>query len=684
MAGDFLTGDLHEGDKTSQWRDYLKSHAKKSLSILSREYPHKRSLVIDYQEVQRWGKEGLALADEIITNPGKVIEDISDAILANELVKPHNEIKLKARSLHIRFVHLPKKTRIRDIRVNDVNKMATVEGMIVRISEVRPRIIEAVFRCASGHFTTIQQKFSHFKEPDKCLTDGCRFKKLDLIPKRSVFVDSQTGQIQENLEGQRPGEQPQKLVLDMEDDLCGLMVPGERVILNGIIRSSQQLIRGEKSTRFDIFLEVNSIEHDQKNYGEIEISEEDETEIMRLSKEPDLLGLISQSILPAISGLSEEKKGIALHLFSPRQDISCGKKLRGSLHVFFGGDPGISKSTMMQMLQAITPRSIYISGKSTSSAGLTFTMRQDEHDKRWVVDAGAAVMADESNLFVDELAQMEKGDIMALNEFMETQIIPVAKAGVSATLQARCSVMVALNPKFGRFDMAGAPLADQIDSKIPPQLLSRFDLIYLIPDIPEEIRDRKEAEDIMGIWQGKMIETQNQMPLPLLQKYIALAKRRKNPKINDAAKRIIVDQFVQVRKYSGNGNVTVTKRALECLARLATAHAIMRFGDEVTVRDAEAAIKVFDYSQKMVCVDPVTGQCSADRVTGQTKEKRKLAELIIEAIKAQGGKANMDVICREVKAKDPSLIENKIMNVIEQMYKENILMEAGLGKYRVV
>ncbi len=108
------------------------------------------------------------------------------------------------------------------------------------------------------------------------------------------------------------------------------------------------------------------------------------------------------------------------------------------------------------------------------------------------------------------------------------------------------------------------------------------------------------------------------------------------------------------------------------------------YEDEVAVRDAEAAVKVFEYSQRMVCVDPATGQQSADRVTGQTKEKRKLAELIIEAIRAQGGKANMDVICREVKIKDSSLIENKIMNVIEQMYKENILMEAGLGKYRVV
>ena len=311
-------------------------------------------------------------------------------------------------------------------------------------------------------------------------------------------------------------------------------------------------------------------------------------------------------------------------------------------------------------------------------------MRQDEFDKRWVADAGAAVLADGSNLFVDELAMMEKGDIMALNEFMESQILVVAKAGLNATLQARCSVLVALNPKFGRFDMAGAPLADQIDAKIPPQLLSRFDLIYIIPDVPEETRDQKEAEDILGLWQGTMIQRENQVPLALMQKYIALAKRRKNPKINDAAKRIIVERFVEIRKSSSNGNITVTKRALESLARLATAHAIMRFGDEVTVKDAEVAIKVFENSQKQVAVDPSGGGYNADRVTGQTKDKRKLADEIVQVIRDQGGITSMDIIIREVRAKNPGMVDNKIRSTIEQMYRENMLMEAGLGKYRVL
>jgi replicative DNA helicase Mcm len=664
---------------TDFWKDFLKLKCRKELSICNRDYPKKRSIIIDYMDLARDGKEGIEAADEILIQPGKVMEDIWDSIVANELVKHDGKVP----KINIRFINLPQRIRIRDIRAEDVGKYISIEGRLMGISVVLPRITNACFKCGSGHFSYRLQKFGTFYEPDRCDTIGCNYKKLDLVPKRSTFTDSQTGRIQENLEAQRPGEQPQQIQIDFEDDLCGAVLPGERVVLNGILRSIQKSNHGEKSGNFDLFLQVNSIEHEQRSFGELEISEEDRAEIVKISKTPDLLTIISQSILPAISGFDDEKKGIVLYLFAAHQEIFEGKKMRGSIHVFLGGDPGISKSTMLLMLQAITPRSIYISGKSTSAAGLTFTMRQDDHDKRWVADAGAAVLADESCLFVDELAQMEKGDIMALNEFMETQIIAIAKAGISATLQARCGVMVALNPKGGRFDMREV-LADQIDTKIPPQLFSRFDLIYLLPDVPEETRDRQDASSILGGWMGKSQKKENQIPLILLLKYIAVARQRKNPKMNEAAARLITDRFVEVRKSSGGGTISLTKRALESLARLATAHAIMRMGNEVTVQDAETAIKVYEYSLKQFAVDSRTGMYDADRASGKTKERRELASEILSAIRDEGGKCSLDVIIRDVTAKNPGTTETKVKNMFEQMCRENMLCESGLGKWRVV
>jgi replicative DNA helicase Mcm len=667
-------------DCVTFWKDFLKTKCKKGISAINRDYPNVRSLTIDYKEVEKSGKEGLVCADKLLEKQREVFEEVNDALITSELIKPKTKDG-KPVNINIRFISVPRRVRIRDIRKENVNQLVSIDGVIIRSSEVRPRIVDAVFKCAAGHFTHRIQKFGGFVQPDKCSI--CNLRVLDLVPLRSIFADSQTGRIQENLETQKAGEQPQQLPIDIEDDLCGQIVPGERVVLNGIIRSRQKIQHGEKSGMFELFLQVNSIERDHKNFADLEISEEEEDQIRKLAKSPDLLTMMSKSILPAISGFAEEKKGIALFLFAAHQEAFEGKKMRGSIHVFLGGDPGISKSTMLLMLRDITPRSLYISGRSTSSAGLTFTMRQDEHDKRWVADAGAAVMADESCLFVDELGQMEKTDIMALNEFMETQIIPVNKAGINATLQARCSVMVALNPKHGRFDMA-IPLADQIDGKIPPQLLSRFDLIYLLPDVPEENQDRTTADSILAGWQRRSRTRENQIPRDLLLKYIAIARQRKNPQLNEPAARLITDRFVEIRKSSGGGTISLTNRALESLARLATAHAIMRLGTEVTIQDAEAAIAVYEYSLKQFAVDSRTGMYDADRASGKTKERRGLVTEILAAIRDEGGKCSLDIIIRDVTAKNPGMTEAKVKNTFEQMCRENMLCEAGLGKWRVV
>jgi replicative DNA helicase Mcm len=667
-------------DCVTFWKDFLKTKCKKGISAINRDYPNVRSLTIDYKEVEKSGKEGLVCADKLLEKQREVFEEVNDALITSELIKPKTKDG-KPVNINIRFISVPRRVRIRDIRKENVNQLVSIDGVIIRSSEVRPRIVDAVFKCAAGHFTHRIQKFGGFVQPDKCSI--CNLRVLDLVPLRSIFADSQTGRIQENLETQKAGEQPQQLPIDIEDDLCGQIVPGERVVLNGIIRSRQKIQHGEKSGMFELFLQVNSIERDHKNFADLEISEEEEDQIRKLAKSPDLLTMMSKSILPAISGFAEEKKGIALFLFAAHQEAFEGKKMRGSIHVFLGGDPGISKSTMLLMLRDITPRSLYISGRSTSSAGLTFTMRQDEHDKRWVADAGAAVMADESCLFVDELGQMEKTDIMALNEFMETQIIPVNKAGINATLQARCSVMVALNPKHGRFDMA-IPLADQIDGKIPPQLLSRFDLIYLLPDVPEENQDRTTADSILAGWQRRSRTRENQIPRDLLLKYIAIARQRKNPQLNEPAARLITDRFVEIRKSSGGGTISLTNRALESLARLATAHAIMRLGTEVTIQDAEAAIAVYEYSLKQFAVDSRTGMYDADRASGKTKERRGLVAEILAAIRDEGGKCSLDIIIRDVTAKNPGMTEAKVKNTFEQMCRENMLCEAGLGKWRVV
>lgn len=304
------TPSLQDTDKTADWSRLLKSKYKKELGELSREYPHKRSLYIDYRDVIR-AHGGTKLADELLENPGKVLEDVWDAIKNSQLVRTKDGKEPKG--INIRFTNLPKKTGIRLIRSDDINTFVSVEGILRKTTEVRPRVVEAVFRCPAGHFTIKKQKYGKFIEPDGCATDGCTFKKLELVPKRSKFVDSQKLRIQESPEGLRGGEQPQTLDIDVTDDLSGRVSPGDRVIINGILRSMQRIVRGEKSTVFDIFLECNSIEIAEKEFEEVDIDEKAEDEIRALSKDPMIYRMITHSIAPTIYGSEDVKQAIALH-----------------------------------------------------------------------------------------------------------------------------------------------------------------------------------------------------------------------------------------------------------------------------------------------------------------------------------------------------------------------------------
>jgi len=276
------------------------------------------------------------------------------------------------------------------------NTFVSVEGILRKTTEVRPRVVEAAFRCPAGHFTIKKQKYGKFIEPEGCATDGCTFKKLELMPKRSKFVDSQKLRIQESPEGLRGGEQPQTLDVDVTDDLSGKVSPGDRIIINGILRSMQRVIKGEKSTVFDIFLECNSIEIAEKEFEEVEIDEKSEDQITTLSQRPDDLpddhpldcthdlrerGRKTGNRSPALRGIAKE--------------MPDGSRLRGDIHVLLIGDPGIAKSQLLRYVVKLSPRAIYTSGQSSTAAGLTATAVKDEFGEgRWTLEAGALVLAD--------------------------------------------------------------------------------------------------------------------------------------------------------------------------------------------------------------------------------------------------------------------------------------------------
>jgi replicative DNA helicase Mcm len=697
----------HDSDKTGDWSRLLKTRYKKDLGELSREYPHKRSLYIDYRDIERFGKVGIALADELLENPGKVLEDVWDAIKNDQLIRTKDG-KEPPKGINIRFTNLPKKTGIRNIRSDDINTFVSVEGILRKTTEVRPRVVEAAFRCPAGHFTIKKQKYGKFIEPEGCATDGCSFKKLELLPKRSKFVDSQKLRIQESPEGLRGGEQPQTLDIDVTDDLSGRVSPGDRVIINGILRSMQRVVKGEKSTVFDIFLECNSIEIAEKEFEEVEIDEKAEDEIRALSKDPMIYRMITHSIAPTIYGSEDVKQAIALQLFGGiSKEMPDGSRLRGDIHVLLIGDPGIAKSQLLRYVVKLSPRAIYTSGQSSTAAGLTATAVKDEFGEgRWTLEAGALVLADMGVAAVDEMDKMEKGDRSALHEAMEQQTISVAKAGITATLKSRCALLGAANPKYGRFDMFG-DLSDQIN--MPPSLLSRFDLIFIMTDQPEHKRDLAIAEHILKAHStGELIAQHKKTPIPgvtdeyilqqlkpvmpdiepsLFRKYVVYSKRSCYPILSAEAKDALVNYYLKLRGIAEpNKPVPVTARQLEALVRLAEASARIRLSDSIEQSDAERVIHIVDACLRQIAYDAKTGTFDIDKVvTGISKEKRDIVRVIKDAIRDIGGegrRAGIEQVIESVSAK--GFARDKVKEGVDMLLRNGEAMEPKNGIIQLI
>lgn len=658
-------------DRVGDWKKFLNKHYKQQMGEITREYPHKRSLRVDYRQLEKSGKKGLQMADELLRTPGKVIEDVKDAVKQYNLIFTKDEEE-KSANINIRFINLPRKLAARDIRSNHINTFLTVEGILRKTTEVRPRLTSAVFRCLQcGTLTApYSQSYGRFQEPYRPCRQCEKQTKMELVPQKSTFVDAQKLRIQESPEGLRGGEQPQTLDVDVTDDLTGLVAPGDRIVINGILRSVQRISHGTKSTLFDIYLESNSIEVAEKEFEEVSIDEKDEREILELSRDPDLYYKITHSIAPTIFGNEDIKSAISLVLFGGiAKEMPDGSHLRGDIHMLLVGDPGIAKSQMLRYVVKLSPRGIYTSGKSSTSAGLTATAVKDEFgDGRWTLEAGALVLADMGIAAVDEMDKMQKDDRSALHEAMEQQSISIAKAGITATLRSRCALLGAANPKLGRFDEF-APIAEQIN--MPPSLLSRFDLIFILTDKPNQQLDRAIGEHILkahGV--GELIAHHNNTPIEgvdddyinrelepvipdiepaLFRKYIAYSKRNCFPLLSDQAKERLIQYYLDLRNLAdSNKPVPITARQLEAMVRLAEAHARIRLSGTIEFSDAEEVVKIVDTCLRQVAYDAKTGSFDIDKlVTGIPKQRRDVIRAIKELIQDLGdesGTAHIDQI----------------------------------------
>ena len=618
------------------YRDYYRNE----IGQLAQKYPNeKRSLYVDWNDLYRFDPD---LADDFIAQPDQIRDYAEEALRLYDL-----PVDVKLGQAHVRVQNLQRTTGIRDIRARHRGQLVEVTGIVRKATDVRPKVIEAAFECQRcGTLTRIPQTSGEFYEPHEC--QGCeRQGPFDINFDQSEFVDAQKLRIQESPEGLRGGETPQNIDIHIDDDITGAVTAGDHVRVTGVLHLEQQGSNQEKSPVFDVYMDGMAVEIEDEQFEDMDITDEDKKRIIELSNESDIYEKMIASMAPSIYGYEQEKLAIIMQLFSGvTKHLPDGSRTRGDLHMLLIGDPGTGKSQLLQYIRNLAPRSVYTSGKGSSSAGLTAAAVRDDFGdgQQWTLEAGALVLADQGIAAVDELDKMRSEDRSAMHEALEQQSISISKAGINATLKSRCSLLGAANPKYGRFDQY-EPIGEQID--LEPALISRFDLIFTVTDQPDAEEDANLAEHIINTNYAGELHTHREntttsnvseeevenvtedvepeIDAELLRKYFAYAKRNCYPMMTEEAKAEIRDFYVDLRSKGQDEDapVPVTARKLEALVRLAEASARMRLSDTVDRGDAERVIEIVRSCLKDIGVDPETGEFDADVVeTGQSKTQR--------------------------------------------------------------
>lgn len=671
-----------------RWERFFQDCCKDEIESAALLYPEKKSLVLKHEDIDRYDSE---LGEYLLDKPYQAIYAAESALkridVAGEV--PH----------HVRIRELPEATRVevRDLRTSHLGKFISINGLVKKVTEVRPKLQDALFECQKcGAVIKMRQSESVIIEPTECPADqgGCgRQSSFKLLTEKSEFIDSQKLELQESPEGMRGGAQPMRIIVYMEDDLVGDIVPGDRITVNGILHVQARRRGRMKLTEFNKVIDANSIEIKEQAFEEIFISEEDEREIKKLSEDPLLHEKIRHSVAPTIYGLDMEKDALALQLFGgvPKY-MPDETRIRGDIHILLIGDPGTAKSQLLRYISQLAPRSVYTSGKSSSAAGLTASaVKSDEFGEGgWTLEAGALVIADLGIACVDELDKMAPKDRDALHQAMEQQEISVAKAGINATLKSRCALLGAANPKFGRFDDY-APIADQIN--IPPALLSRFDLIFPVTDKPDKERDGEMAGHILEVHKyGTMFSHEGDVemdkivpaiPPDFMRKYIAYAKRHVFPVLSEEAIERIKNYYVDMRAKAKEA-IPFTPRQLEAFIRIAEASARMRLSNVVSVEDADKAIAIVEYYLTKVGMEKDLDTFNIDLITtGITKTQKDKMKIITQIIREICRETDAPAPFEEIvsRAQDEGMEKETVERLIEKMRREGIIYEARLGRY---
>ncbi|XP_053470452.1 MCM3 minichromosome maintenance deficient 3 (S. cerevisiae), like [Ictalurus furcatus] len=560
----------------------------------------------------------------------------------------------------------------RTLSARFLGNLVCVEGIVTKCSLVRPKIMRSVHYCPATK-KTLERKYTDLTSLDAFPSSAIYPTKDDENnPLETEFglccyKDHQTLTIQEMPEKAPAGQLPRSVDTISDDDLVDKVKPGDRVQIVGVYRCLPAKQGGFTSGTFRTILLANNVKLMSKEIVPT-FSADDVAKIKKFCKthSKDVFEHLSRSLAPSIHGHEYIKKAILCLLLGGNEtNLENGTRIRGDINILLIGDPSVAKSQLLRYVLFTAPRAIPTTGRGSSGVGLTAAVTTDQETGERRLEAGAMVLADRGVVCIDEFDKMSDMDRTAIHEVMEQGRVTIAKAGIQARLNARCSVLAAANPVYGRYDQYKTPMEN---IGLQDSLLSRFDLLFIVLDQMDSESDREISEHVLRMHRYRLPGEQEGAAMPLgstvdmfttedpniteateqelqiyekkdhvlhghrkkkekivtmefIRKYIHVAKLVK-PVLTQEASDYIAEEYTKLRSHDQVNNdlartMPVTARALETMIRLATAHAKARMSKSIELADAEVALELmqFAYFKKIL----------------EKNKKRKLPEDGVEA-----------------------------------------------------
>lgn len=532
-----------------------------------------------------------------------------------------------------------------------LGSMVCVEGIITKCSLVRPKVVRSVHYCPTTK-KTLERKYTDLTSLDAFPSSAVYPTKdeennpLETEFGLSIYKDHQTITVQEMPEKAPAGQLPRSVDIILDNDLVDLVKPGDRVQVVGTYRCLPGKKGGFTTGTFRTIMIACHVKQMSKEVSPI-FCADDVAKIRKFSqtRSIDPFEQLSRSLAPSIHGHEYIKKAILCMLLGGVEKVlENGSRLRGDINVLLIGDPSVAKSQLLRYVLHTAPRAIPTTGRGSSGVGLTAAVTTDQETGERRLEAGAMVLADRGVVCIDEFDKMSDMDRTAIHEVMEQGRVTIAKAGIHARLNARCSVLAAANPVYGRYDQYKTPMEN---IGLQDSLLSRFDLLFIMLDQMDPEQDREISDHVLrmhryrdpheqegaamalggtvdvlatddpdavaqeqeelqvyekhnNLLHGTKRKKEKIVSKEFMRKYICIAKAV-TPVLTEEAANHIAEEYSRLRSQDQLGTdiartSPVTARTLETLIRLSTAHAKARMSKAIELEDSEVAVELVQYA----------------------------------------------------------------------------------------